>query len=253
MPYRRIHLTCVDSTNAFLLEGIKLGKFKDEVVLTADYQEKGRGQGDHQWESSPGENLLLSVLLFPAFLSASRQFHLSRVTSLAISDTLVFTGLKPLIKWPNDLLVNRRKIAGILIENGITGQYLSHSILGIGLNLNQDEFPEFQIPATSVALETGIPADRDRLADTLLGALETRYNQLRSGAVRVLEEDYLEQMYLLGEQAEFVSGGRRFKGTIRGVDRHGELLIEQEGTTRSYGFQQIQYESARGNKKSEIE
>jgi len=241
MTYRRIHLAHASSTNALLSEGIKQGEYREEVVFTTDYQENGKGQGDHIWESPPGVNLLLSVLLFPAFLSASRQFYLLRVASLAISDTLVSAGLKPEIKWPNDLLVNRRKIAGILIENGITDQYLSHSIVGIGLNLNQDHFPEFPVPATSVALETGVSADRDRLTDTLLLALETRYNQLRNGAISVLEEEYRERMYLLGKPAEFVANGVTFTGTIRGVDQHGELLLESKGNTRSFGFQTIEY------------
>ena len=125
-------------------------------MVSVDYQYAGKGQGDHQWHSRPGENLLMSLLLFPAFLSASDQFYLSRVASLALIDTLKTLKLAPLIKWPNDILVNRRKLAGILIENGITGNKLSHSIIGIGMNLNQTEFPDFPLKATSVALEIRI-------------------------------------------------------------------------------------------------
>ena len=141
MLYKKIRLERVNSTNAWISEALKRGELREEVAIVADYQEEGRGQGDHMWESPVRENLLMSVLLFPAFLAASRQFHLSRVASLAISDLLTSMGLEPEIKWPNDILVKRRKIAGILIENGISGQYLSYSIVGTGLNINQSQFP----------------------------------------------------------------------------------------------------------------
>ncbi len=110
----------------------------------------------------------MSLLLFPAFLSASRQFQLSRVTSLAICDTLQLENVNPVIKWPNDILTLRGKIAGILIEHGITGGNISHTIVGIGLNLNQSEFPAFPMNATSLFLETGIKSQLDALAEVLV-------------------------------------------------------------------------------------
>lgn len=244
MPFNRIHLQVVDSTNACLSEAFKQGELQEETALIADYQERGRGQGGHHWDSPMGENLLLSVLLLPAFLSAPEQFQLSRVTSLAIADTLLQHSVDPVIKWPNDILVGGRKISGILIENGITGRHISHSIVGIGLNLNQVIFPEYPVPPTSVKLETGREADRDSMAGNLLTSLEKRYLQLSSGKTKALEEEYLLRMYQLNEPARYRSGGENFTGIIRGVDRSGELLVERQGRIGNYGFQEIEYISS---------
>ena len=241
MAVKKVSLVQVSSTNRYISTLLKENPGTGQVMVVADYQESGRGQGDHQWHSKPGENLLTSLLLFPAFLSASDQFYLSRVASLALIDTLKILNLAPLIKWPNDILINRRKIAGILIENGISGSKLSHTIIGIGLNLNQTEFPLFPVAASSVALESGIFHDRLELMDLLLDSLLGRYRQLEEGDRSRLERDYLEKLFLLDQPAEFSSQGKQFAGTIRGISDLGELLVEHNGLTRNYGFQEIQF------------
>jgi len=241
MAVKKVRVAQVSSTNRYISDLLKENPERDPIMVVADYQESGRGQGDHQWHSKPGENLLASLLLFPAFLSASAQFHLSRLASLALIDTLRTLNLAPLIKWPNDILVNRKKIAGILIENGITGSRLSHTIIGIGLNLNQTEFPLFSVEASSVALESGIICNRLEISDLLLDSLLVRYRQLEEGNKFRLESDYLENLFLLNQPAEFSSEGREFSGTIRGISDLGELLVEHQGLIRSYGFQEIRY------------
>jgi BirA family biotin operon repressor/biotin-[acetyl-CoA-carboxylase] ligase len=163
------------------------------------------------------------------------------VASLALIDTLKDLQLAPLIKWPNDILVNRRKLAGILIENGISGTNLSHTIIGIGLNLNQTEFPSFPVEAGSVALELGVPIERDQVLDHLLDALLSRYSQLENGYTSKLESDYLDHLFLLDRPGFFMSGGKKFTGVIRGLGEQGELVVEQNGKTRSYGFQEIKF------------
>ncbi|MDX2431746.1 MAG: biotin--[acetyl-CoA-carboxylase] ligase [Bacteroides sp.] len=241
MAVKRVSLVQLRSTNLYLSELLKEDPETGPLVVVADYQDAGKGQGDHQWHSLPGENLLLSLLLFPAFLSASDQFQLSRVASLALIDTLRTLNLVPLIKWPNDILLNKRKTAGILIENGISGKTLSHTIIGIGLNLNQTEFPVFPLEATSVAREKGVVSERKEVLDVLLASLSKRYRQLEEGRGSKLENDYMENLFLLDEPAEFVSGGKQFSGKIRGLSEMGELLVEHNGKTRNYGFQEISY------------
>ena len=241
MLVKRVSLVQVGSTNLYLSSLLKKKPEIGPVMVVADYQDAGKGQGDHQWHSMPGENLLMSLLLFPAFLSASDQFQLSRVASLALIDTLNSLNLAPHIKWPNDILVNRRKVAGILIENGISGKMLSHTIIGVGLNLNQTGFPQFPLKASSVALESGVFVDRNEITDHLLNSLMARYRQLMNGDTSGLERDYLEHLFLLDQPGEYVSGGERFTGTIRGVSDLGELLVEHDGLIRNYGFQEIQF------------
>ncbi len=241
MHIKIVHLESTGSTNRYLFELLKSGSAREEVVVIAGYQEYGKGQGDHGWHSNPGENLLMSMLLFPAFLSASCQFHLSRVASLALCDRLKGVGIDPMIKWPNDILAGGRKIAGILIENGITGSKLSHTIMGIGLNVNQDKFRDFPVPATSVVLEGQPRMDLTGVAERLLEAIGKRYDQLKNGAEALLEREYLDHLFRLDRPGEFISDGVKFTGFIRGVNEYGELLVEREGKISSYGFQQIRF------------
>jgi BirA family biotin operon repressor/biotin-[acetyl-CoA-carboxylase] ligase len=239
MVLRRIQLDRVDSTNQYLARVLQSGKPAGELLVLADYQEHGKGQGKNRWESRTGENLLMSVLLRPAFLSAQDQFHLSRLASLALFDTLEHLGLMPVIKWPNDILVGKRKIAGILIENGITGSRLSHTIMGFGLNLNQTAFPVYPIPATSVAME-GLTGILPAMAASLLEAsLITRYERLGKGEVAGMKRDYLKYLMWLDRPGEFISGELRFRGIIRGVDASGQLVVEHGGSRVAYAQGQI--------------
>jgi len=247
MAVKRIHLEAVKSTNHYLSELLKKNPDMGEVLLTSDYQDSGRGQGAHVWHSMPGENLLMSFLLYPAFLSASRQFQLSRLASLALIDTLKELKLPAQIKWPNDILVQGRKVAGILIENGVSGKNLSHTIIGIGLNLNQTEFPEFRHEASSVALEKGLCCNRKEVTEVLLEALMQRYRQLKEGETSELESEYLDHLFMLNLPAVFSSRGESFTGTIRGLSELGELLVERAGLTRAYDFQEISFPGGRVN------
>ena len=247
MAVKRIHLETVNSTNCYLSELLKKEPNVGEVVVTADYQGSGKGQGGHAWHSMPGENLLMSLLLHPAFLSASRQFQLSRLASLALIDTLKRLKLPAQIKWPNDILIQGRKVAGILIENGISGMNISHTIIGIGLNLNQTEFPDFRMEASSVALEKGLSSNRKEVTEVLLESLMRRYQQLKGGESSKLESQYLEHLFRLNQPGEFRSLGESFTGTIRGLSELGELLVERNGLTQAYGFQEISFQAGLGN------
>lgn len=232
----------VTSTNTTLLELMKEQTLDEGTMLSSDYQEGGRGYGDHTWQSKKGENLLMSLLLFPAFLSAKKQFHISRLAALALCDVLEELGIDSLIKWPNDILTGKRKIAGILIENGITAGKLSHSVIGIGLNLNQTEFPAFPVPATSVYMETAKQVRVSEVGSLVADRLMNRYQSLKEGHVSRLEQAYLERLYQAGVFSVFLSGDDRFEGTIRGVNEFGELMVESGAGIRSYGHGAISLE-----------
>jgi len=236
MGKRWIKLSNVSSTNSYVSTLLSQESLTEPVVVWADYQDAGRGQGSHSWYSNRGENLLMSLLLFPAFLSASSQFRLSMAASLAITDTLDSMGIAAVIKWPNDILTQNGKIAGILMEHGISGKTISHSIIGVGLNLNQVSFPEFPVPASSVLLETEeqtIPGD---MAEKLVLNLEARYDTLKHGENQSIEHDYLEKLYLINRPAMFLAKGESFEGKIRGVDDFGELQVEKEGRIMTFGY-----------------
>jgi BirA family biotin operon repressor/biotin-[acetyl-CoA-carboxylase] ligase len=206
----------------------------------ADYQTDGRGQGDHGWESAPGENILMSWLIRPAFLSVKDQFMLSKVVSLAIIDHLDKYLGNTYIKWPNDILAGTKKIAGILIEHSIMQDRISHSIAGIGLNLNQVQFPSFQVPATSLHIETGREFDMEKHCRKLIKALYFRFEQLRAGNREVLNRDYLEHLFRYRQRSLFRKEGQYFEGSIVGINDFGQLRVNVSGENRTFNFQEIQ-------------
>ena len=144
-------LDVTDSTNNRAQDGIPTAE--DRSVWAALFQTQGRGQRGNTWKASKGENLTFSILLKPSFILAQDQFIISAIVTLGIHKYLQNKGIESRIKWPNDIYAADRKICGILIENGISGNLLSTSICGIGLNINQREFPKDLPNPTSTILE----------------------------------------------------------------------------------------------------
>ena len=235
MRSRWIKHDSLTSTSSFLSDLLKHQKLEEGTVVIADYQDAGKGQGEHSWLSTRGENLLMSLLLFPAFLSAKWQFHLSRVASLALCDALETLGIDAVIKWPNDILTARGKIAGILIEHSITAGTISRTIVGIGLNLNQTVFPHFPIAASSVRLETGQLVNVSDVGELVETCLMSRYHALKVGQTEQLEKEYLELLYKAGVPTLFKVGEEESEGVIKGVNDFGELMIELNGEIRTFG------------------
>jgi BirA family biotin operon repressor/biotin-[acetyl-CoA-carboxylase] ligase len=163
----------------------------------------------------------------------------SRLVSLAICDVLEDLGVENHIKWPNDILSRRGKIAGILIEHSITAGNISHSIVGIGLNLNQIDFPDFSVPATSLRLESGKFSDIILLGEQLEDRLQSRYHSLKEGKTARLEQEYLEKLFKAGIPVLFEYQGGSFEGVIRGVNDFGELQVERDGEVRTYAHGSI--------------
>ncbi len=220
---------------------------QEGTVVQTSRQTSGRGQMGAVWESAPGTNLTLSVILQPTWLRADQQFHLSKVVALAVYDT-VQEVTEPLpanfslqVKWPNDILLNGKKIAGILIENTISGAYLGISIAGIGLNVNQQTFSPALPMAGSLVQLTGHTFDTDHLAQRLFAHLELRYLQLRGGATDLLHTDYLARLlgYREHRHFELLPEGTQVEGMITGVDEHGRLVVENAGAEQKFGLKEI--------------
>ena len=142
----------VDSTNTFLKNILSNSKPVPEgTVIMAEDQFAGRGQRENVWHAEPGKNLTFSILLKPAFIDAQSQFDVTRAASLGVYDALMpLLGHKLKIKWPNDIYYGSKKLGGMLIENILQGSQIKHSVVGIGLNINQEHFPDNAGNATSV-------------------------------------------------------------------------------------------------------
>lgn len=236
---------------------------EDGTVWCAEFQTAGRGQRGARWESSTGDNLTFSILLKPSGVSAAGQFIISQVASLGIVNYLHSKGLEAKIKWPNDIYAGDRKICGMLIENIIRGDKLAVSVCGIGLNINQRQFPADLPNPTSLALELeklrpAIGEDslvlfdvRKELPEILAHIFELydRIGDITSGDC--LERQYLSHLYRLGELHDFEEteyytspdGTGHIRGRIIGIEKEtARLLIELEnGQLRKYFFKEIRY------------
>ncbi len=206
------------------------------------HQTAGRGQQGNRWESEAGKNLLFSLLLRPEWLPADYQFYISKVTSLGVRDFLVQQGLETSIKWPNDGYADNRKMVGILIEHHLGGNVLNASVIGIGINLNQEKFVSDAPNPTSFKLETGRSLDLQKVLPEVIACIMYRYRQLEQGLLKQLDDDYRHHLYRFDEWHWFEKNGKRFRGKIAGVHRSGELSMEHDnGVVKNYVFKEIAF------------
>ena len=241
-------LQSIDSTNN---EALRQAQTLDNLSVLAAYcQTAGRGQRGNRWNSRPGENLTFSLFLRfgEAGLSplpAGEQFRLSEVTALALTDFLAGCGVEARIKWPNDIYVRDKKIAGVLIESTLAGRFLAGSIIGVGLNLNQTAFPPELINPTSLARVTGRRWPLEPSLEDLLSCFlkYIRWMEEEKGPER-LRAAYLDHLYRFGIRSTFAEGdsGPHFQGTIVGITDGGKLLVEMpDGQRKSFAFKEIAY------------
>jgi len=228
------------STNTLLADlAQKTNPIEGTLLITAK-QTKGRGQRGNGWEAEPNQNLTFSFLVKPSFLAVADQFKLTMTVSLAVADYLCDRNLDSVkIKWPNDVMVNGKKISGILIENTLSGSQLQQCVVGIGLNVNQTVFSIES--ATSMKLITDDEFALDYELNFLLEKLEGRYLQLRAGKFAELERNYLDMLYWKGEEHLFLVGGDTRMGAIEGVDRIGKLKVRMGDETHFFGLKEIQF------------
>ena len=237
-----ISLLSVDSTNNYARKLLSGDRPEEGTVIISGEQTKGRGYGENTWHSKRGKNLLFSIILYPQFISANTQFLISKVISLGIYDYLCTYISDVSIKWPNDIYVDDRKIAGILIENDLMGSSVKTSIVGIGININQEKFPN-DIP-NPVSLNQMIEKKlvlKDELKK-LAGFLEKRYQMLAQGKVDKIQKDYHGKLFRLNEMSWYQNSDEQFKAKIIGVSDYGQLILEnQSGKTLEYNFKEVEF------------
>ena len=220
-----IKLDSIDSTNNYTLRMKEILPFKEGLVVTANYQTGGNGERGKSWESSIGDNLLISVVIEPN-IPTKDQFLLSKCVALALYDLLNLYTDDVSVKWPNDILVGKQKIAGILIQNILKGNKITHSIIGIGVNVNQTKFKTYSPQATSLKLLLNKTFDISIIQEELLKCLAERIKQLRNGADQ--QKEYLSALFLNNKVAAFESEDQKFMGIIKGVSKSGKLHIQLE-------------------------
>lgn len=214
-------------------------------MVQTDKQTAGIGQFGSQWVTNPGENLTLSIILYPGWLPLKQQFLLSMAAALSVHDTLKAWGLNDAsIKWPNDLMLGSRKTAGILLQNSIKGHVLDYSVIGIGLNVNQTDFPAELPHATSMRLHAGRVFNLEEVAQSLFAALESRYLQVKAGRTGEISEAYHHCLFGLDTVRAFAQpSGQKIMRRIVCVDAYtGQLNLQDpdSGQYMAYDIKGVQ-------------
>lgn len=214
------------STNQYC-ELLDLSQTEEFSVIYARQQTAGIGQRGNCWDSQPDKNLTFSLILKPTFLPAAEQYMLTKVVSLGITDclqSLIPGGNIIKIKWPNDIYINDHKVCGILISNKLSRTHLSASIVGIGLNVNQTEFPSWVPNPISLKQITGEELFLRPLLENIVQAIQTRYRQLPTNP-DILDQEYLSRLLRLHQPARYLYHGEAITATIQGVNQYGHLLL----------------------------
>ena len=232
-------LDTIDSTNSEALR--RLPQLPSGTVLAAYDQTAGRGQRGNTWFTEPGRNLTFSIVLKDLPLSALEAIRLNFLASVALVDFLDAKGVRADIKWPNDIYVSGKKISGMLIENtlGADGR-VAASVIGIGLNINQREFPQLAL-ATSLACCTGREYPLEESLEEFLALFENLLPQLSS---EELMGRYASRLFRRGVSARYhdLLSGEEYEGVIEGVEADGRLCIRDlGGRTRLYRFKEVSY------------
>lgn len=243
-----ILLDGVDSTNSYAADCLRQNKQQEGTVICSFNQTHGRGQRGNTWLSEPNKNVAFSVILHPVFLAPTRQFLLTQAISLAVSDLMTellseaqfFPRNVIQIKWPNDIYVNGKKIAGILIENTLFEGHIKSSIVGVGINCNQLLFAK-DLNAVSLAMLMGKNVDLKTVVEKACTFIEARYLQLKAGSR--MEGDYLSRLFQIYETKKYeLADGSRVEGKITGVTSEGKLLLTLTDTVvREFELKQIRF------------
>lgn len=230
MEWSIIHIDETDSTNRWLKEN-----GSERMAVVADYQTAGRGCGTNTWESERGKNLLFSLLIHPAEVPAVKQFRISMAISLAILDTLEQHIGDVSIKWPNDIYWRNGKLGGILIENRLQGGCIKDCIIGVGLNVNQEQFHSDAPNPVSLKRIHGQETEREQLLSDILVRFDEYLTQ-------DLKARYLSRLYRRKGFHPYADKEGAFMAEIIDVEDDGHLLLRDDnGHDRHYAFKEVQF------------
>lgn len=210
-------------------------------TIIANFQDGGRGQKGNFWHSAAGQNLLASICFHPP-VSAARQFVFNEYFALAVRQVLADIIGEVKIKWPNDIYVGDKKIAGILIEHAIAGDAIRYTIAGLGLNLNETDFPADLPNPVSLSQITGEQYDILEFTDKILTSCQRFSSLLKPENRAALETEFLSHLYRINEWASFEIGGQCVEARITGVDAFGRLLLEgRAGEQWCCGMKEVRF------------
>lgn len=237
-----IYKSSVLSTNAEFPNTVSKNSNNTNIVLYTYKQSEGKGQIGRKWYSGMDKNMTFSLQIGINQLLARNQFHLNMIVSLALRDWIAsFIEDEVYIKWPNDIYIKSKKVAGILIQNTLSNQHISKSLIGVGININEEDFPKDLPNPISFKQSCGEDFDLNTLFANMLSYLEKRFQFYDEQLFQNLKKQYTSKMYLLGTVSTFAQSdsGQNFSGIIRGISDDGQLVVEDENEERKFNHREI--------------
>lgn len=245
MALKILHFDELKSTNVFLYDKMAEKTDVSDMVVVASHQTEGRGMDKNRWESEAGKNLLFSIALNVNYLEAQDQFKISQAVSVAIAESLQKSYDLPniSIKWPNDIYVGDKKLAGMLIQNTIEGRMMGVSIIGIGLNVNQIEFSKDIPNPISLKMLSGKDYDLEKLLNLLITNIKDAVESLRSiENQEEINKKYIDKSYRFGIWADYFYQNQIKQMIINGFDKYGRLLLrDKEGAEIVCDVKELQF------------
>ncbi|HEX2607166.1 MAG TPA: biotin--[acetyl-CoA-carboxylase] ligase [Flavisolibacter sp.] len=223
-----LELPTVDSTNNYAMGMVHAGMAQHGMAVFAGEQTRGRGQRSKVWFSQAGQSISLSIIIRPDALSSSRLFLLSQMAAVAAHRFFLNYSLSDtFIKWPNDIFWRDRKAGGILIENSFKGPKWMYAVIGIGLNINQADFPDLDRKAVSLRQITGQNYEPAQLARSLCTYMDAAWKELLIDPASI-DQAYQQALFRRGARVKFKQDSRIFEALVKGVNENGQLVVQHE-------------------------
>lgn len=241
-----IVLEQIGSTNDYLkFQLSNFTPFAEWTAIMARHQTQGRGERGNKWLVPAGLNLTFSTVAYPTYIRLQDHFSLNILISLALMDWLDSLSISASIKWPNDIMLNGRKIAGLLIENKSSGSTIRQSVIGIGINVNQLDFPsEIAHTASSILRETGMQIpDLLQACKNILCFLQQRFETFKNQQVcqEELLKEYNQRLFRKDILADYSNEEGNFQGKLLQVDSKGLLHLEIAGQEKVFQFKEVRF------------
>lgn len=235
-----LKFSSLSSTNDYCWDLLSDKSIPDGTVVWTPLQTHGKGQRGKLWLSEEGKSLPFSIIFRPK-VNVSEQFFLNKAIALGVCEGVASFGVSSKIKWPNDIYIKNKKVAGILIENSLRGSLLQEVVVGVGINLNQEDFAKDLLQPVSLKQVLQQTFDLEFALEEFCYYIEKRYLQFKAGRTEKIDADYHSLLYRYHQMQTFQVGDNYFEAKILGVDKMGKIKLLRQGVTAFYGMGEVEF------------